>query len=609
MRLFFQGGGAVFGQPLILRDKELRKLRREAGQENVVGEPVLDQKRLREYRVVFTNYETVVNYQHSFARVHWSVVVTDEAQEYKTPSTKISHALKALAPRFRVACTGTPVETRLLDVWNLFDFLQPGQLGSAADFTKRYERPIAEPADENRAEILGELKARLLINRPHAFVKRREKTNLSGLPVKHEVPLLCDLSAEQREWHLDLVSRARAGGNGNHPLGLIHHLLRLYQHPALVPRYTPLEAREAVERCPKLEAVLQCLHHIKSKKEKVLIFTRSLDMQQLLALALRAEFGLEVDIVNGATNRRGDTQSAHRTRSAIIKRFRESEGFNVLILSPDVAGIGLTLVEANHVIHYGRWWNPAKESQATDRVYRIGQTREVYVYYPIARDPQQEFETFDEKLDALIRRRKELAADFLTPMPGEDELERELFSDMCGAAERPGVSATVRALSKEDVRGLTWDRFEALAAVLERRQGGRVILTPRSGDGGIDVLAVKPREVRLIQCKHTSSGAQVDRDVVAEVINAYEGYRARYLRGLTPAFAFRPVLLTNGSFTRQARREAGARDVQLVADTELGRMLEATPCTRGEIEEMETRRLASARNLRAAIERLIHADA
>jgi HJR/Mrr/RecB family endonuclease len=164
-------------------------------------------------------------------------------------------------------------------------------------------------------------------------------------------------------------------------------------------------------------------------------------------------------------------------------------------------------------------------------------------------------------------------------------------------------------LSKEDVRGLTWDRFEALAAVLERRQGGRVILTPRSGDGGIDVLAVKPREVRLIQCKHTSSGAQVDRDVVAEVINAYEGYRARYLRGLTPAFAFRPVLLTNGSFTRQARREAGARDVQLVADTELGRMLEATPCTRGEIEEMETRRLASARNLRAAIERLIHADA
>src|SRR5208283_1606812 len=101
-----------------------------------------------------------------------------------------------------------------------------------------------------------------------------------------------------------------------------------------------------------------------------------------------------------------------------IQRFCDSDGFNVLIVSPDVAGVGLTIVEANHVIHYGRWWNPAKEMQATDRVYRIGQNRDVHVYYPIARDPEGRIVTFDERLDNLLDRRRELASEFLSPMPG-----------------------------------------------------------------------------------------------------------------------------------------------------------------------------------------------
>src|SRR5207247_4894694 len=174
-----------------------------------------------------------------------------------------------------------------------------------------------------------------------------------------------------------------------------------------------LEVSEAIERCPKLRAVLKCLHSIQAKGEKALIFTRSLDMQQLLTMVIGAEFGLNIDIINGATNRSGDMKDGKRTRRTIVSRLRESPGFNVLVLSPDVAGIGLTLVEANHVIHYGRWWNPAKEMQATDRVYRIGQTKDVHVYYPICRDPAGAFETFDEKLDALITRRKFVAQNFL----------------------------------------------------------------------------------------------------------------------------------------------------------------------------------------------------
>lgn len=122
--------------------------------------------------------------------------------------------------------------------------------------------------------------------------------------------------------------------------------MALYQHPALVPCYEPLEVSEAIERCPKLAAVLGCLHSIRAKGEKTLIFTRSLNMQQLLVSVLNTEFGLNVDIINGATSRRGDTRSGNHTRKAIVNRFRESRGFNVLVLSPDVAGIGLTLVEA-----------------------------------------------------------------------------------------------------------------------------------------------------------------------------------------------------------------------------------------------------------------------
>ena len=225
MRTFFEGEGAVFTPWLNLRGKELQGLKCAEGQETRIGGPVLDLERLREYRVVITNYETVVNYQHSFARMKdgWSVVVTDEAQEYKTPNTKVSHALKSLSPRFRVASTGTPVETRLLDVWNLFDFLQPGRLlGSSSEFRSQFETPLESPAAMAEGPAaLRRLKGRLKFGRPEAFVLRREKMSLPGLPGKVEHRLECDLSERQREWHLDILGRARSGGEGAHPFALI----------------------------------------------------------------------------------------------------------------------------------------------------------------------------------------------------------------------------------------------------------------------------------------------------------------------------------------------------------------------------------------------------
>ncbi len=606
MQNFFSRAGDVFKPWILLHGSRLRDLRRErpSGKETEIGEAVLNLDMLRQYRVVLTNYETVVNYQHSFAKMkdYWSVVVTDEAQEYKTSSTKISHALKSLAPGFRVACTGTPVETRLMDVWNIFDFLQPGKLGSAAEFTNRYEKPLEGSDEDAAAAVLPQLKQKLQLNRKQGFVLRREKTLLPDLPKKHEHKIDCSLSPTQREWHLDLVSRAKSGGEGNHPFSLLGQLMRVYEHPALIPRYEPLKAKEAIELCPKLSEVIKGLHEIKNRNEKALIFTRSLNMQQILSMTLGEEFNLEVDIINGATPRYGDTKSAQRSRRGIVERFRQSEGFNVIVLSPEVAGVGLTLVEANHVIHYGRWWNPAKEAQATDRVYRIGQTRDVHVYYPIARDPQSAFETFDEKLDKLIQKRRRLASNFLTPMPGEDDLGRELLRDVM---EAPAEPAAVKTLTMDDVRLMPWDRFEALVALLEEKRGRKVVLTPCGGDYKADVIAVRGKEMRLIQCKHSIWGSLVNDDALAEAVGAMDIYRARFLRGHSQDVLMRPVVVTNGQFTRQARRAARERGVELVGCNDLPALLEETPCTPAEAVEMEERRMASMRDVQAALRNML----
>jgi hypothetical protein len=604
MRRFFVNDGAVFEPCLTLHGRELKALRRAgAGRETVIGEPVLDLDALRQSRVVLTNYETVTNYQHSFARMRgrWTVVVTDEAQEHKTPNTKISHALKSLDPRFRIACTGTPVETRLLDIWNIFDFLQPGRLlGSASEFSKTFEtateddgRRDEQPAPMPSAAAIANLRTTLRFGKPDAFLLRRAKTDvLVDLPTKQEHKLKCDLSPVQRDWHIELIARASSGGPDNHPFALINRLMRVYQHPALVPAYEGIDADDAIATCPKLALLVGQLRRIEEVHEKALIFVRSLDMQQLLANVLQAELSIDAEIINGASSRTGSTVSARQTRQGILARFRQRRGFDVLILSPDVAGIGLTLVEANHVFHYGRWWNPAKEAQANDRVFRIGQTRDVHVYQLICQDPKREFTTFDEKLDALIERRRRVASDFLAPMPAEADLERELLADVCGHVGPTSASPALR-VTADGLAELSWDRFEALVAALWSHRGYRTILTPKCGDEGIDVVGVDSGSIDLIQCKHTSGGMTLDTDVLAEVTRAIEGFRAKRLRHIQGQFILRGVLVTNGQLTKAARRVAVERDIRIHDREDLAKLLASHSCTLVDVEAAGVRRLAT----------------
>lgn len=603
MEAFFASEGNVFSPYLILHGKNLKTLRKESakGKETVIGEPVLDLDRIRQHRVVFTNYETVVNYQHSLARVKWTIVVTDEAQEYKTPSSKISHALKSLDPKYRIACTGTPVETRLLDLWNIFDFLQPGPLlGSKKEFSETYEKRL-EDSHENRSEVLTHLQRQLRMASKDSYVKRREKTTLTDLPVKHEHIIDCVLSEEQRTMHEDFIGNLRSAGPEHH-LSVIHNVMFLYQHPELVRSRDGihrLTTGEIIDLCPKLKAVLETVSSIRKRNEKVLVFTRSLVMQQVLSRTIGETFQTVVDIVNGSTKRSTDTKAGVETRKGVLDRFKARPGFGAIVLSPEVAGCGLTLVEANHVIHYGRWWNPAKESQATDRVYRIGQEKEVHVYYPIAKDPKGEFRTFDEKLNALLKRRRDLARDFLMPMPGEDDLGRELVNDIL---EGEKVPPKPRPLTMKDVCSLPWDRFEALIALLEQKEGRDVILTPPSGDQGMDVVSKKEFGVRLIQCKHSSFSAELDTEVLEEVVSAFDGYRARYFSGSGSTLGLGTVLVTNGTFTRKLHDLAWKKGVTLVDGIALKGLLEKATVTLAEVEAAEVLRCQMMRDVARKIE-------
>lgn len=600
MRTYFGGEGAIFQPCLLLRGAELRALRRPdmGGPETVLGAAVLDLERLRQYRIILTNYETVTNYQHSFARMKaaWSIVVTDEAQEYKIPSTKISHALKSLAPRFRIAATGTPVETRLLDVWNIFDFLQPGKLlGSAAEFSRTYER------GDGSGPTVNALKTRLRFGTPEAFVLRREKSALADLPPKIERELRCDLSSEQRRLHIELVRQVGRSGEGRHPFEVIHQLLRLYQHPALVPRYEPISSREAIACCPKLAAVVECLRQIRTKGEKALIFTRSLDMQHLLAQVIADLFGFEADIVNGSASRMDQVGRGRRSRKAMIQRFRGTQGFSAIILSPDVAGIGLTLTEANHVIHYGRWWNPAKELQATDRAYRIGQTREVHVYYPIAVDPLREFDTFDEKLHALLCRRRDLAAEFLAPLPSEDDLQQELMTDVVSDTKPLTATTSLPIQAGLDLTRIPPHRIDALLAALEARSGAEVLLPPAAGSEGVNLIVIERERVRLVHCAWRE-GADVKADVISDAVSAVDGYRARRLAGLPRGIKVDAVLIVRCGLSARAQDIAASRRVETITAADLDRRLQREPCSWTEIEAMNGRRLGSMRDVQAAID-------
>ncbi|TQK03439.1 DEAD/DEAH box helicase [Herbaspirillum sp. SJZ107] len=359
-------------------------------------------------RIVLTTYETLRDQEFSLARQDWAVVICDEAQKIKNPAARVTQATKALKARFRIACTGTPVENSLTDLWCLYDWIQPGLLGSLSEFGKKFRRPI-ETEENASEEALAEL--RLLIE-PQLL--RRTKADVAkDLPAKIEdtgCKTLVMSSLQQTLYRAQLAAyeqqrslQEALGSGGAAMLGLLHRLKLVCSHPhAIRPEGDPLTAS------PKLRWLMHKLQDIRGRGEKAIIFTELRDIQRMLRFAIQDEFGFSPDVINGDTN---STSERGPGRQNLIDRFQQKPGFGVIILSTTAVGFGVNIQKANHVIHFTRPWNPAKEDQATDRAYRIGQERDVFVYYPTV--VGNGMTTFDQILDGLLSRKRTLAGDML----------------------------------------------------------------------------------------------------------------------------------------------------------------------------------------------------
>ena len=370
--------------PDIEGTERLRELRKRRG--------ALDIKHLQDADVVLTTYETVRDFQLDLGLIPWATVVIDEAQRIKTPGALVTNALKALKTDFCLAMTGTPVENSLMDLWCIMDFVAPGYLDSAKNFNNEFCRPLKNPETDIRA--LGDR----IRERIGVYLKRRLKTNiLDDLPEKHIHDEDCrqdmpPIQIERYQAALQSTQDSASAGpqQRNQILQVLHQLRDISDHPLLADsQWEGLPVPELIEQSAKLKVTVRLLEKIRSANEKVILFAERRKTQHLLGRVVREYFGLaDVSIVNGETP--GSTQSANSmkmSRQQSVDRFQISSGFNVIIMSPLAAGVGLNITEANHVIHYSRWWNPAKEDQASDRVYRIGQKRPVHIYLPMATHP------------------------------------------------------------------------------------------------------------------------------------------------------------------------------------------------------------------------------
>ena len=344
----------------------------------------------------------------------------------------------------------------------------------------------------------------------------------------------------------------------NRILQVLHQLRDISDHPLLADsQWEQLPTSELIAQSAKLIVTVKLLERIVRADEKVILFAERRKTQHLLAHVIREQFGLEnISIVNGDTP--GSTQresSMKMSRQQAVDRFQAIPGFNAIIMSPLAAGVGLNITEANHVIHYSRWWNPAKEDQASDRVYRIGQTRPVHVYLPMATHP--EFQTFDVILHELLERKRQLSQGALFPTEQAEVTPLDLLTSLQATQPEQESSSW---LTIEDIDRLEPRSFEVFVAALFEKQGYRVGLTPYSGDKGADVIAHSHQGETsdlLIQVKQRKESGKPGREAVSEIVAAKPFYEEKY------DTSFQPMVITNREFTKEARQFSRANQVQM----------------------------------------------
>ena len=372
--------------------------------------------------IILTNYESLRISQLNFCAVEFDIVALDEAQKVKSPGTLVTNAAKAIKGNFKIAMTGTPVENSLLDLWCIMDFCVPGLLGNAKSFASQYQNPLKKE-DTDIVEMGNELHQKLGVY----FMRRLKKDAAKDLPNKVELKQPIQMPSVQESTYIKVVN-AYVSGQQSNMLLTLQDMREVSEHPYLYDdTLANRDTSDLFDTSARLQATMTFLERIQAKNEKVIIFAERKETQKMLQRICMDKYGIIPKIINGDTPT--IALSNKLSRQAAIDDFQSQSGFNVIIMSPVAAGMGLNVTAANHVIHYSRHWNPAKENQATDRAYRIGQTKDVYVYYPMA--VSSKFKSFDETLDELLGRKTSLATSTIFPTERvevrHDELGQMLF--------------------------------------------------------------------------------------------------------------------------------------------------------------------------------------
>jgi superfamily II DNA or RNA helicase len=327
----------------------------------------------------------------------WRLAVLDEAQAIKNPAAKQTRMVKQLRADGRIALTGTPIENRLGDLWSIFDFINPGLLGTSKQFSS-YVKELAAGDTPNPYGPLRELV------RPYVLRRMKiDKSIIADLPDKTEMKAFCALSRRQAALYqqaVDDLAKQLEDAEGIERRGLILALLMRLKQICNHPSQWLGDNSWAEEDSGKFARLREIAEEIGAKQEKVLVFTQFKETTAPLAAFLGSVFGRAGLVLHGET--------AVGQRKDLVRKFQEDEDVPFFVLSVKAGGAGLNLTAASHVIHFDRWWNPAVENQATDRAFRIGQTKNVLVHKFVCRG------TVEEKIDRLIADKQELAGEFLS---------------------------------------------------------------------------------------------------------------------------------------------------------------------------------------------------
>jgi len=390
----------------------------------------------RQSQLVITSYALLHRDLKLLQRVDWQIVALDEAQNIKNPSAKQSKAARQLQAQFRLALTGTPVENRLAELWSIMDFINPGYLGPQNFFQTRFATPIERYGDVASLKTLKALVQPFILRR-----LKTDKTIIQDLPEKQEMTVFCGLSEEQARLYQHTVDQALAAIDDatgvqrrGQVLALLTKLKQICNHPAQFLKESRLPKPppdQSDPRSGKLQRFHAMVSELLDEGDRALVFTQFAEMGTLLRQYLTAVFDQDVLFLSGST-------SAPQ-REAMVDRFQHDPGApRLFILSLKAGGVGLNLTRANHVFHFDRWWNPAVENQATDRAFRIGQTRNVQVHKFVCNG------TLEERIHTMLVAKQQLSEqvvgtgeNWLTEL-GTDQLRDLLLLDRSAIIDEDG---------------------------------------------------------------------------------------------------------------------------------------------------------------------------